>query len=106
MISVHETKLYCLFNYVLRHIKNKEVIQGSQHSFTNGKLCLANMVTVYNGVMAMGDEVSLTDIIYLDFHKSFDIVSDDILISKLKTYGFDGQTTQWIRNWMFHCSQS
>lgn len=66
--SVHGTKLYSSFNYVLRHIEDKEMIQGSHHTFTHGKLYLANMVTFYNGVMVMVDEGSLTDTIYLDFH--------------------------------------
>lgn len=59
---------------MLRYIKDEEVIQGSHHSFTSGKLCLANMVTIYNGVMAMVAEGSLTNIIFLDFHKAFDMV--------------------------------
>ena len=57
-------------------------------------------------VMARFDEKSLTVIIYLDFHKTFDMIPHGILISRLETHGFDGWTTQWIRNWMDHCRQS
>jgi len=87
-----------LLDEILSYTWDKQVIQGSQRSFTKGRSCLTALVSFYDQVTAWVMQGRETDVLYLDLCKASDMALYHILISKMDRYGFEGWTTQWIKN--------
>jgi len=89
-----------LLDVIIKQVEEKKVIRSSQHGFTKGKSCLANLIAFYDGVTGWVDEGRAVDVIYLDFSKAFNTVSHYMLIGKLRKCGLDEWTLRWIKNWL------
>uniref|UniRef100_K7EYL3 Reverse transcriptase domain-containing protein n=1 Tax=Pelodiscus sinensis TaxID=13735 RepID=K7EYL3_PELSI len=85
---------------ILRHLEERKVIRNSQHGFTKGKSCLTNLISFYDEVTGSVDVGKSVDVIYLDCSKAFDMVSHNILASKLSECGLDKWTVRWIESWL------
>ncbi|KAJ7403742.1 rna-directed dna polymerase from mobile element jockey-like [Pitangus sulphuratus] len=66
-----------------KHLNDNAVIGHSQHCFMRGKSCLSNLISFYDKVTHLVDQVKPVDVICLDFSKAFNTVSYRILLDKM-----------------------
>jgi len=78
-----------ILDVISKQVEEKKVIRSSQDGFTKGKSCLINLIAFCGGMMSWVDEGRAVDVVYLDFSKTFDTVSHNILLGKLRKFGLD-----------------
>ena len=61
---------------------------------------MTNLVVFYDVVTGWVGGGRAVDVVYLDLNKVFDIVSHDILVTKLRKCGIDECTVKWVENWL------
>ena len=81
-------------------MEEKKVIRSSQHGSTKGKSCLTSLMTFCNGMTGWVDKRRAVDVVYLDIIKTFETVSHNILLGKLRECGLDECSVRWIETWL------
>ena len=87
-------------NIIMKHLKEKGLLNKSQHGFLENHSCLTNLLEFFYDIFAMYDEEKAVDVIYLDFKKAFDQVPHKRLLAKIKAHGIDGKLLAWLDNWL------
>ena len=88
----------CIFNSIYNKIKH--LISNLQHGFLRGRSTSTQLLIVLQDILANLDKNFQTDLIYLDFSKAFDSVPHNLLILKLKSFGFCGSLLAWFDNYL------
>ena len=89
--KIVKTKLYSV-------IKNH--ISISQHGFFSGRSTSTNLACFSEKCFNALEKHSQMDVVYTDFVKAFSRVNHQILIKKLKAYGFDGTLLKWFMSYL------
>ena len=57
------------------HVRGVQGIRSSQHGFMKGRSYLTNLISFYNWVTRLVDEGKAVDVVFLDFSKASDSLS-------------------------------
>lgn len=78
-----------LLEAMLRQMENRGVSGDKPTWLQEVQIYLTHLESFYDGVLMPMNNKSVTDIIYLDFFKTFGIFPQNILLSKLERPGFE-----------------
>ena len=67
-----------------------------QHGFIKGKFCLTQLLEFLEEITEIIDNGDEINVIYLDFCKAFDKVSQKRLLKQVEEYGIKGNILKWI----------
>ena len=78
-------------------LSENNLFNPNQHGFMKGRSCLSTLLSVCDEIILnlSNSQMSCTDMIYLDFAKSFDKVDHGVLLHKLKQLGITGKLGNW-----------
>ena len=76
-----------VFNHIYPVVSPQ--INSAQHGFMKHRSTTTQLIDTYSDISKNLDSGSQTDIIVLDFAKAFDSVPHDLIVHKLKTFGFE-----------------
>lgn len=82
------------------HLNNFKILNANQHGFMTGRSTLSNLLeTVTDWTLDIDSHINNTTI-SIDFQKAFDSVSHDKLLSKLNSYGINGNLLALIADFL------
>ena len=94
-----------MFIQVLRHMDNNKYFNPSHHAYRSFHSTTTAMLQMYDTWLDALEGDDLAGVCMVDMSAAFDVVDTEILLEKLKLYGFDQNTIQWTLSYMTHRSQ-
>ena len=95
-----------IHKYMLEHLMKNKLISPSQHGFVSKRSTQTQQLKFLDTLTRMHDDKIQTDIIYLDFSKSFDTVSHSKLLKVLSHVKLNKRIVSWIQNYLSSRTQT
>ena len=86
-----------LVNHIIGYLEENGLLSNRQFGFRKGRSTDDQLLLTYGKIAREVDAGSVVDAVYLDYSKAFDVLSHNVLLSKLESLGFCQQICDWIR---------
>ena len=98
----------CILNNILEHLQ--EIMNDHQHGFMPGRSSTSQLVGVLDKIGKVLDRGEQIDVIYLDMTKAFDKFNHELLVNKLRRFGFKTNLLKqtyyyWFQSYLYHRRQ-
>ena len=89
-----------VFLQVMEYMEQNQLLHPSHHGFRAKHSTATALLEMYNGWVEAFDEDKLTAVVMLDLSAAFDVVDTDILLDKLRVYGFQQCAVSWLESYL------
>ena len=90
-----------VLNRVMSSLNNSNLLPTHQSAYRRHHSTETAVTKVYSDILGATDDGKLSLLILLDLSAAFDLVDHSILLKRLEnTYGFDGLTLEWFKNYL------
>ena len=85
----------------MNYLNNSNLLPTHQSAYRRHHSAETAVTKVYSDIPGAADDGKLFLLILLDLSAAFDLVDHSILLKRLEsTYGFDGLTLEWFKNYL------
>lgn len=85
---------------IVTYITNEKILPTVQSGFRSGHGTETALLEVTDDFLTAADSTSCSALILLDFSRAFDCINIELMIAKLKYYGFSKNTCQWFKSYL------
>ena len=89
-----------IYKQISKYFDDNELFTKYQSGFRKGYSTSTALLSVTNEWLCNIDKGLINGVLFLDLKKAFDTVNHDILIEKLKLYGFQKQSLSWCESYL------
>lgn len=94
-----------VFNQITPYLNEHNLINNCQSGFRKGHNTTTALIKVADDIREAIDKRELSLLILFDFSKAFDKVHHDLLLTKLKSFGFSALTINWFQSYLYSRQQ-
>ena len=89
-----------VYDRMWHHIKNNNIICKNQFGFVKGLSIESAIIHMLQNIIPDFDNNKIVIGVFMDLSKAFDVINHDILLLKLKHYGFINNTLAWFKSYL------
>ena len=94
-----------VYQQLIEYLESNQLLHHSHHGFRQHHSTATALLEMYSNWLDAFEDEKITAVILLDMSAAFDLVDKSILVEKLKLYGFDRHSADWMENYMSGRSQ-
>ena len=95
-----------IFQQVVAHFDENQLFHPNHHGFRQHHNTCTALVQMYDGWVEAAERGELTGVCMLDMSAAFDVVNHNLLLQKLRLYGFDQKSLAWMTSYLSGRTQS